>query len=43
MGANLQKKTTSCLALLLFFVPLQANNQNSNKKMDDYPADNYNS
>lgn len=26
-----------------FFVPLQRFNQNINKIMDDYPADNYNS
>ena len=24
-----------------FFLPLHANNQNINNKMDDYPADNY--
>ncbi len=29
--------------LRIFCLPLQPNNQNSNKKMDDYPAENYDS
>ncbi len=41
--AELRKNRLKCLAVLLFFVTLQANNQNSYNKMDDYPADNYNS
>jgi len=46
MGAKLRKKNIILIFFLFFarlFVSLQPNNQIINKKMDDYPADNYNS